>query len=340
VKSRANYRLGKWLEAIGLQLAQRLLSVLGLRHPWIKQQRNPSPARTPDGVRLFAILGTWMEADVIEASVRNALAQGCDRVLLVDNDSPDDTVAVAVAAGAELAGTLSTSTWDDDLRYEAMNDFVARVSADDGSDRIWWLWLDADEFPHGTRGSTVREQLATLDERFRIVGARFFNHYPGAEPHSEPGLHPLDFQPLCEELRRTACWWFHNKHPLQRFDRDRPALRCQRGMHWVRSAERPLFEPSEPIFVHHFPFRQKEATLGRLEALFSAAPKSRARDDDPVAAHALQRLRTAEAVYAGDWAAVGLDLVPRWGWKRPRLEPQPWDELVSAQDARVRRWYG
>ena len=52
-----------------------------------------------DRFGLYAIVVTWMEADVIEATVPNALAQGCDRVLLVDNDSPDDTVPEAEAAG-------------------------------------------------------------------------------------------------------------------------------------------------------------------------------------------------------------------------------------------------
>ena len=58
------------------------------------------------------------------------------------------------------------------------------MSEADGHAHIWWLWLDADEFPHGPRGLTVREYLETLDRRYRIVGARFINHFPSGEPAS------------------------------------------------------------------------------------------------------------------------------------------------------------
>ena len=68
-----------------------------------------------------------------------------------------------------------------------MNEVVAEVSLAEGDQHIWWLYLDADEFPHGPWGMTLREYLATLDERFRVVGTRFFNHYPSGTPHYEPG---------------------------------------------------------------------------------------------------------------------------------------------------------
>ena len=41
---------------------------------------------------LFAVVKTWMDEDIIEATVRNAFAQGVDRVFLVDNASTDSTV--------------------------------------------------------------------------------------------------------------------------------------------------------------------------------------------------------------------------------------------------------
>ena len=85
---------------VGRRGASRTLSALGLAHPWVKRRRNPAWPDVLDDFRLFAIIGTWMEADVIEATVRNAFTQGCERVFLVDNDSPDDTVERALAAGA------------------------------------------------------------------------------------------------------------------------------------------------------------------------------------------------------------------------------------------------
>jgi hypothetical protein len=282
-----------------------------------------------------------MEADIIEATVRNAFTQGCDRVFLVDNDSTDDTVGQALAAGAELVESVSTGGWDDNRRYAVMTAAVQSISETDGSDHIWWLWLDADEFPHGPRGLNLREYLSTLDKTFRIVGARFVNHYPSEEPHYLPGRHPLDFQPLCEELAGQGCWWFHNKHPLQRFDSGRPAITCGGGAHAAASAERPLFEPAEPIFLHHFPFRQQEVSRRRLTALFLERPDpgQPAVLHDHGGGHARARLQKLDAVYAQDWEEVGIYAAPEWGWKRPRLVPEPWSTLVPEDDVPVARWY-
>ena len=220
-----------------------------------------------------------------------------------------------------------------------MNDAVAEISAAEGSDHIWWLWLDADEFPHGPRGLTVREYLATLDRSFRIVGARFINHYPADEPHYVSGFHPLDFQPLCEELSFRTCWSWHRKHPLQLFDRNGPPILSDIGLHRAFSAEQPLFEPSEPIFDHHFPFRRKEVTLKRLQASFSATEGLTSRVDprDYAGVHMAVRLRSLEDVYAHQWNRLEMQLAG--GCRRPHAEPLPWAELVEPEHVPVKRWY-
>jgi hypothetical protein len=300
---------------------------------------NPATPNVLEDFRLFAIVGTWMEADVIEATVKNAFTQGCERVFLVDNESPDDTVEKATAAGAELADSFATSRYDELLRIQLMNESVSRISAVDGSEHIWWLWLDADHFQHGPRGLTVREYLATLDRSFRIVGARFMNHYPGDEPHYVSSFHPLDFQPLCEELSYRTCWQWHRTHPLRRSDRNRPPIWSDIGQHRAFSDEQPLFEPVEPIFEHHFPFRRKAVTLRRLRALYSETEVSTGRVDPQAVEHAhmTMRLRSLEAVYAQDWQQVEMELAG--GCRRPHVEPLPWTELVEPEHTSVKRWY-
>ena len=72
--------------------------------------------------------------------------------ILVDNDSPDDTVEQALAAGAELAQSFTTEHYDEDLRMRLMNDVVEQESRAQDADHVWWLWLDADEFAHGPKG--------------------------------------------------------------------------------------------------------------------------------------------------------------------------------------------
>ena len=339
IRTVTNYPLRRRPALIARRGVSRTLSALGLKHPWVVPRRNPASPRVLEDFRLFAIVGAWMEADVIEATVKNAFTQGCERVFLVNNGSPDDTVEAAIAAGAELVHSFSTSRFDIHLTYRLRNKLVSEISAADGSNHIWWLWLDADEFPHGPRGLTVREYLATLDRSFRIVGARFMNHYPGDEPHYVSGFHPLDFQPLCEELSFRTCWQWHRKHPLQRFDRCAPEIRSDIGFHRAFSDEQPLLEPTEAVFVRHFPFRRKEVSLSRLQALFSTTERSTGRvvPREGSGAHMAMRLGSLEAVYAQDWRQVEMELVG--DCRRPHVEPLPWTELVDPEDTSVKRWY-
>jgi glycosyltransferase involved in cell wall biosynthesis len=305
---------------------------------WSTCEPSPDGADALEELRLFAVIGTWQEADIIDATVRNAFVQGCERVYLVDNESEDDTVAIAEAAGATLACRFHTDEYDEAERMRIMNDVVAAVSeevaATDGACHIWWLWLDADEFPHGPRGMTVREYLAGLDRRFRVVGARFFNHYPDRVPEYVEGRHPLDYQPLCDEFTYPMCSRGHRKHPLQRWDREGPAITCLAGFHQASAPDTVLIEPAEPIFLHHFPFRVEAVSRRRLEMLVGDGG-GRAAGDAKSNWHMHKRFRQLDAVYAHDWGAVE-DLSPAGRHKGIRL--QPWVRQVPAVDADFARF--
>lgn len=325
--------------------ALRKLGVQRALPTWYVAEPNPD---TPEVLGSFGLVGlivTWKEADVIEATVRNAFAQGCERVLIVDNESPDDTVDQAVAAGAELATTFATDQHDEQVKIRTLNETVARVSADDGRDHIWWLWLDADEFVHGPRGLTVRDYLDGLDRRFRVVGSRYFNHFPDRKPEAITGFHPLDFQPLCEELPAdNFCSLGHRKHHLQRFDRTGPPITALYGFHRTE-CETTLIEPTEGCFTHHFPYREESATrervaalTGKLEAL-SPRISTRDREEYRVSGHVSdmsKRARTLDHVYGQVWAKV-----ENLSRKGPRLgvSPTPWTDLVDPEDTVSARWY-
>jgi hypothetical protein len=285
---------------------------------------------------MFAILCAWMEADVVGATVANAFAQGCDRVYLVDNDSPDDTVRVAVEAGAVLAESFSTDRFEEQLRFDIMNRVVHDVSDAEGVEHIWWLWLDADEFPQGPRGTTVREYIDGLDRRFRVVGGRFMNHYPDTEPAYLSGFHPLEFQPLCEEHRQGRCG--HRKHPLQRYDRHGAAITCDLGIHRAVSTERPLVEPSEAIYIHHFPYRDPNATRRRLAQLCGTDETGRTRvhDGDTAVDGMVPRFQTLEAVYRRDWDNVRNY---RGETAYPTARPVPWSTIAGPAEHEITRWY-
>jgi len=226
-----------------------------------------------------------------------------------------------------------------------MNDVVATTSTLEDVAHIWWLFLDADEFPHGPWGMTLRAYLETLDRQFRIVGTRFFDHYPSGVTEYIPNRHPLDFQPLCEELAYPMCPAHHRKHPLQRYDRDAPWIECGPGFHVARCTDR-LHEPAQPAFLHHFPFREQHATRRRLEALWSQNADEPARALQSRDTHMLARFQSLDAVYGHRWSDVRnfIAMDPMVDTISPRPSPagvqlKPWDDSVGNQHRHVLRWY-
>ncbi len=129
---------------------------------WSKPAPQPaSPDPLPD-TRLFAVFAVWCEEDIISSTVSNAFAQGCERVFVIDNDSPDGTVAEAIAAGAEVAKVYKTTYYDEGRRMAEIRAAMEEISPTVDSDHVWWLTCDADEFPHGPAGLTLREYLSEL----------------------------------------------------------------------------------------------------------------------------------------------------------------------------------
>jgi len=301
----------------------------------IVHEPNPTAAQPLDSFRFFAVLGTWMEEDVVEATVRNALAQGVEAVYMVDNASTDDTVPRAVAAGATLVDTFATRHYEERIRILLMNAVVARQSLASGSPHVWWLWLDADEFPEGPDGMTIVEYLRGLDRRFRVVGSTYYNHYPTDRPEYLPGFHPLDFQPLCERYTSKHvhhCRQPHWKHPLMRFDDTGPFILAGGGFHTgTLRTRQPLCEPTGGIVTHHVCYRDEEAARRRLELLCGVSERNAS--NDAIGNRTIQRrFDSLDAVYARDWSRVNnlRGDEPAYG-----VDPTPWSDTGS-----TRRWYG
>ncbi len=302
---------------------------------WVRFEHERVPVPSPS-VRLFGILCTWMEADVVFATVKNAFVQGCERVLLLDNDSPDETISEALRGGAELAGVFHTDAHDDPGRVGRMNDLAAQASLEDGAEQIWWLYLDADEFPHGPYGLTIREYLDRLDRRFRVVGSVTFDHYPSSRPGYLPGFHPIECQPYCEQRRAPYCSAQHFKHPLIRLDKGRAPLGLSRGYHKATGADGQLAEPCVGLITHHFRFREEAATRHRVEALGEGAGRGRSRLTD--AGLAMRGRRNAlDDVYAQSWDRVFSYNIGGGG---RGVHPLPWSKVVDAVHIPLARWYG
>jgi glycosyltransferase involved in cell wall biosynthesis len=298
-----------------------------------RHEENPAQPELLSSFSLCGIVKSWMDEDVIEATVRHAISQGADAVYVVDNGSTDDTVAIAEAAGATVAEVYQTEVFDGRMAQALMNAVVARESLRHESGHVWWLYLDSDEFPEGPHGLSIRDHLATLDRRFRVVGSKYLNHMPDAKPEYLPGYHPIDFQPLYyefEPVRQPPCPLGHWKHCLQRIDRSGHFVMSNPGSHTASCSE-VLIEPSQGILTHHFQYRDEHLTRAKLELTCGrgaqrTAPGASGRDSGFV-----RRLRSLDAVYAGRWDEV--DTVPNRDPAAVR-HPKRWSDPGS-----VRRWY-
>jgi hypothetical protein len=317
-------RLRQWSSRAKSSVSRRQPVARGL----ITAEDNPSAPDVIGDFRLFAVIKSWMDEDIIAAAVRNAFVQGVDAVFLVDNGSTDETVERALAAGAQLAENYETEVFDGRLVQPLVNAVVVRESLRSGADHVWWLLLDSDEFPDGPNGLSVKQYLATLDRRFRLVGTTFWNHLPDGKPENVESFHPIDFQPFCYRFVPQAppCALGHWKHPLQRFDRRGHFLLSNDGAHTAFASE-PLSEPSLGIVVHHFQYREEARTRAKLELVCGpGAPRGRLHETAGFAGFERRR-RDIDAVYSHHWG----DLESLRGASE---RPQPWPAVSS-----VLRWY-
>lgn len=322
-------------------IARRALTSVSRRYrtsKWVRAEDNPDSPDPVDKASLFAVLGTYNEEDVIEATVANAFTQGVERVYLVDNASTDDTVARAVRAGAELAEVFRTTCIQESLRVLIMNSVVWRVSSKEASEHVWWLWLDADEFPQGPEATTVKQYVNGLDRRFRVAGAHYYQHFPHQKPEYISGFHPLEFQPLCEPYWQPPfpkCDVRHYKHPLQRFDRGGPFIEASVGFHTCLANDRvQLVEPITGIVTHHFQYRAESITKRRLSEVYGPTPGRGEQSWRRNWPNGRRRLESADAVYERRWKDVDNQRrIPGNVGVRPR----PWSDFTSQPEPR--RWY-
>lgn len=294
---------------------------------------NPASPEVLSEFRFCAVMKAWLDEDVIEASVRNAFAQGVDAVYVVDNGSTDETLSRAEGAGAVISETLASDIFDPRLLQMLMNAAVARESLRSEAEHVWWVYLDADEFPEGPDGSSLREYLAGLDRRFRIAGTACVNHLPTGNPAylSGSGFHPIDFQPTCyERAVNHGCELPHWKHHLQRFDRKAAFIQSRDGAHFAVCADRSLlYEPTVGTKTHHFQYRDEARTRGMLEIV--AGPASTRAALPGYEEYFAMRRRSLDAVYSQRWDEVQAE---ESGMTAAEYHPAPWPHMD-----RVRRWY-
>jgi hypothetical protein len=289
----------------------------------IRQPRGPRRRVHGSGVPLFAMVCTWNEEDIIHATVQHAFELGAEKVFLLDNGSTDDTITEAVAAGATHALTFITESFDEHFKYRMINEHVAQLSETSGQERVWWLMMDADEFIRRPDDTDLPDWLAGIDARCRVVGARVLDHYPTPGVAYERRTHPIEVQAMCREKVDHRCSLGHHKHPVFLWDRARREIEVEPGFHQLRCVGEALYEPSDSLVMHHFPFRNESTSRQRLELLArrgSTVETQRASAD----AHMAARLRSLEAVYSGRYEEV-----EDYRTGLPGITVQPWQDVVG-----------
>jgi len=209
---------------------------------------------------LNAVMCVWNEEDIIESTVKHAFAQGCSNVFIVDNASTDKTVENGVNAGAKLATIFETKDFDEDQKVAHLNATVKHINDITQEDKIWWLFVDADEFPNFDSNFTILDILKQLDSSIRAIHGRMFDHLPTHQPYHVQGYHPADFQPLC--MKGAG-----GKIPLLRYDKNHPHLWSIGGAHDFITHGESLPIVRNFLQIHHFPHRNPAFTLPRAKIL-------------------------------------------------------------------------
>jgi hypothetical protein len=280
---------------------------------------------------VFGITAAWNEGDVIFATVRNLRAQGTDRVFVIDDESDDETLDEASAAGATVIPSTSDGVYREADRGRKIREVIRDQTARAGGD-VWWVIVDADEFPRGPGGGTIRDLVASLPGSVDVVGSRVLDHFPSAPQAYLQRSHPVSSQPLAQWYRSPYCPHGHWKHQLLRL-RDQDDLLPLPGHHVAAARDgRRVREAEQSLLMHHVSLRNRDRMAARL--LRATAPEGRyARSPDPYTRWRIaQRLAALDPVYSGRYEAV-----PSCYAGEPRLgvNLRDWRELVPADESRL-----
>ena len=100
-------------------------------------------------VRISGLINTWNEAETIRYAVES-LKTWCDEVLVVDQQSTDDTQRIAAACGARVVEVESTGYVE-----------IIREMSVDLTEHEWVMVLDSDEIVHPNLGRRLRQIAET-----------------------------------------------------------------------------------------------------------------------------------------------------------------------------------
>lgn len=227
---------------------------------------------TENNFPFYAIICAWNEEDIIHATIKNLYCQGCDKVFIVDNGSSDNTKTEAIRAKGITYYDFYTKYFNEEEKVKALNSCVMAINRQYTLNKTWWIYVDADEFPLGTNGKTIREYIQTLPDNVRAVSSTIYEHYPSINPFYIRDFHPIDFQLFAAKshIKKTQ---------LFRYEREKPHIISLGGFHTYNTQGDYIIEADDKIDVHHFRFRDLKQTSSRLKELTKKRDDGTTRND-------------------------------------------------------------
>jgi hypothetical protein len=180
---------------------------------------------------------------------------------------------------------------------------VATYTEAAGGD-VWWLVVDADEFPCGPDGTTVRDLVERAPGWVDVVGSRVLDHVPAQRVPYLPRDPPLRAFPLARWYRSAFCGRGHWKHPLIRV-RSAGDVYPMPGHHTVGTSDGRRAREYEPtLLTHHFPLRARSRTEEKLRRAMATDGRYRGSPDGFTRARILERLEALDDLYAERYELV------------------------------------
>lgn len=240
---------------------------------------------------LNAVMCVWNEEDIIESTVKHAFAQGCSNVFIIDNASTDKTVEIAIKSGAILADAFESKYFDETQKIARLNSVVKAYNERSSEEYVWWLYLDADEFPNIDHNLRIIDFITSLNPSVRLIHGYLFHHVPTHPPYNVRGCHPVDFMPVATKTTIE-------KIPLVRYDKGKQHLYSCGGAHTVDSAGESIPMIKGILNIHHFHYRRPENSIARLKLLLKKNADGSSRVDwMDEREQNVKKSKTAKSVY-------------------------------------------
>lgn len=233
------------------------------------------------GPRVFGVLMTRNSADLLAVNILRHLQTGCERILVVDNDSTDSSHKVLKKLAKRHPVTWSVDRGE--LRQAEIVTEMSREASRLGAD--WIIPLDTDEFWHATRplDTILREAdergLGALEcPRLEYIQAR-----DQLRPTTRGALratmrveHPIPGLEVIDEFRRGERSMFELAVAPKVLYRATDDVTVERGAHTAGGLPGPI-EVTPEIAIFHLPLRSRAGLAERVEH----GRRINARSDDP-----------------------------------------------------------